>query len=699
MPDTRDLLVEIGTEELPPLALARLARAFNEHMHAGLESAGLRAADKRSDDYFYSPRRLAVRVREVAARQPDRIEERLGPAVAAAFRADGTPTPAAVGFARSCGVTVGALERRPTDKGERLAHVREVAGEAATELLPGIVRQALDRLPIPRRMRWGAGEAAFVRPVHWVVLLFGGKPVKGEILGVAAGAATRGHRFHHPGAIALRAAGDYERVLRKTGRVWPNDAAHGLNDEIAAQGHRAAAEVGGDLVDGARDSALVDEIAALVEWPVALVGGFDPAFLALPEEVIIAVLEGQQRYFPLRGKDGRLLAHFVAISNIESRDPDEVRRGNERVIRPRLADAKFFWESDRRTRLERRAKELTDIVFQEGLGSLADRTARIGALAVQVAPGVETAAVERAALLCKCDLVTAMVGEFPALQGVMGRYYALADGEPQAVAAAIGEHYLPQKADDPLPATPAGQRLAIADKVDAIAGTFALGRRPTGDKDPFALRRQALGVLRIALEAPLDIDLAALIAAAIALQPIKVEDPRALGAEIYAFFMDRLRGYYAERGLRGDLVDAVLALELARPAEIDARLAALAAFVEAPDSQALAAANKRTANILRGATEAVPAAADPARLADPAEAALHAALTAKRNLVGGLIDRRDYAAALVELAQLRAPVDAFFDNVLVMTEDPAVRINRLALLGELQALFGRIADWSRIRGD
>lgn len=693
-----DFLVEIGTEELPPMALASLAVAFNDAVHAGLEAAGLRPPEQRQNEYFYSPRRLAVRVRDVAARQPDRVEERLGPAVAAAFDADGAPTAAAAGFARSCGVAVDALARRVTDKGERLAHSRTVPGLTASELLTGIVREALQTLPIPRRMRWGAGDVSFVRPVHWVLMLFGGDVVAGEVLGVRTGRMTHGHRFHHPAAIEIKSAAAYEARLRKPGRVLVNDAADSLNAAIVKQAAAAAASVDGTLATADPESALVREIAALVEWPVPVVGGFDADFLALPDEVIVAVLEGQQRYFPVRDAGGQLAARFVAIANIDSADPATVRHGNERVVRPRLADAMFFWRSDLATPLATRAGELERVVFQAGLGSLADKSARIAALAPAVAPGdgIDAAALARAAALCKADLVTGMVGEFPELQGVMGGYYAAAGGEAESVAAAIREHYLPRKADDAIPASPPGQRLAIADKLDAIAGAFALGRRPSGDKDPFAVRRQAAAILRIALEAPLDFDLAALIDAALAAQPAMIEDAAAMRADILAFFMDRLRSLYTEQGVRGDVIEAVLALDIARPLALDVRIRALNDFVDQPAARSLAAANKRTANILRQAG-AAPARVDPKAFTAAAETALYDAMEAKRGRVDELVKTGEFPAALAELAALRAVVDRFFEEVLVMAEDAAERRNRLALLAALQELFRRTADWARIQ--
>ncbi|HET6655331.1 MAG TPA: glycine--tRNA ligase subunit beta, partial [Gammaproteobacteria bacterium] len=575
----------------------------------------------------------------------------------------------------------------------RLAYQQHVAGRNAATVLSEAVTTAVAGMSIPRRMRWGANEASFIRPVHWLVMLHGNKVVDCEVLGVRAGRDSCGHRFHHPEPIAIEAPARYAAQLRDTGHVELDDFAGGLAANVQAQADAAARDAGGHAV---RSPELAAEVAALVEWPVALVGSFAADFLSLPEEVVVAVLEGQQRYFPIRNGDGALMPHFVAISNIDSREPDAVRSGNERVVRPRLADAMFFWQTDLKTPLAARTSELEEIVFQAGLGSLADKARRIAVLAAKVAPAddVDTEQLARAATLCKCDLVTDMVGEFPELQGIMGGHYAAAGGESEAVAAAIREHYLPQQTGDAIPATALGRRLAIADKLDAIAGAFALGKRPSGDRDPFALRRAAAGIVRIALEAPLDLDLAALIGAAVAAQPVPVAEPAALTADIRAFILDRLRSHYQ---LRADVVDAVLALDLDNPADIDARITALAAFVDQPAAQSLAAANKRCANILRQATESIDQPPDAAQLIEAAEVGLYEAIEASRDDVANLVAARDYESALAKLATLREPVDRFFDDVLVMDERPAVRTNRLALLDSLHRLFTQTADWARIQ--
>ncbi|HET8553002.1 MAG TPA: glycine--tRNA ligase subunit beta [Gammaproteobacteria bacterium] len=688
-----DFLVEIGTEELPPKRLRAFARDFHDRVVKAVSAAGLIDAGAVSE-WYCSPRRLAVVIPDVRAGEPDRIEERLGPALAAAFDADGKPNKAAEGFARSCGVAVDALERRQTDKGERLAYRQQIEGRPAATVLAEAVAMAVSGMSIPRRMRWGAGDAGFIRPVHWLVMLHGNKVVECELLGVSAGRETRGHRFHHPEPIKVRSPAGYAALLRKSGHVEVDDSSGHLAAVIQEQAIGAAQRAGGRAVE-APD--LATEVAALVEWPVPVVGSFPSDFLALPKEVVVAVLEGQQRYFPIRDADDKLVPHFVAIGNIDSRDPEAVRRGNERVVRPRLADAMFFWQTDLKTPLAERAAELEDIVFQAGLGSLADKAQRIAALAAEVAPpddDVDAALLARAASLCKCDLVTDMVGEFPELQGVMGGHYAAAGGEPAAVAEAIREHYLPQQSGDPIPASAIGQRLAIADKLDTIAGVFALGKRPSGDRDPFALRRAAAGIVRIALEAPLDIELAKLIGAAVAAQPVPVEDKAALTADIRAFILDRLRSQYE---IRIDVVDAVLALDLDNPADIDARITALAAFVDEPAAQSLAAANKRCANILRQADDTGNRSPKAQDLIEAAEVDLYEAIEASRDDVASLVDERDYKSALAKLATLREPVDRFFDDVLVMDERADVRLNRLALLDSLHRLFSQTADWARIQ--
>ena len=688
------LLVELGTEDLPPKSLAALGRAFADALQAQLADAGLidSAAVARP---LWSPRRLAVCIGGVRARQPDRHETRKGPALKAAFDTNGKPTRAAEGFAKSNGVPVDALQRLETDDGAWLVFERDVPGQPATALIPSLVDAALAALPIARRMRWGAGDAQFVRPVHWLVLLLDDVVVDGGVMGRVADRYTYGHRFLAPQPIALSGAADYPGRLEAEGKVRVNAPDDRLNLAIAEMVHQAARHAGGRA---RLDDALVAEVAALVEWPVPLTGSFDRRFLALPSEVIESVLQLHQRYFPVYDADGSLLPHFVAITNLDSRNPELVKKGNERVILPRLTDAEFFFEQDRRRPLAARTEALAAVTFQAKLGSLADKTARVADLAATIAPafGAEPAIARRAAELCKCDLLTRMVGEFPELQGTMGGHYARHDGEPDAVATAIGEHYLPRFASDAVPATPAGRTLAVADRLDTLVGAFAAGARPTGDKDPFALRRAALGVLRTLIDGDVPLELREAVAAAAAGLPDALHD-RALTEDVVAFIIERLRALLADRGTAADVFEAVLAVNPARPVDFVARAQAVDAFAALEDAEALAAANKRIANILRQAGDTHGARVDDTLLADAAERALWDALREREAIVRPLLAARDYTAALRELAALRGVVDAFFEGVMVMADDARLRGNRIALLGEVLALFRRVADVGQLQ--
>ena len=711
-----DFLFEIGSEELPPRALHTLQRALVTGIAAGLDKAQLGHGELTG---YATPRRLAVWVKRLATRQPEQHLRRKGPPLSAAFDASGAPTRAALAFAASCGTTVEALERQEEGKGTFLFFVGSKPGERALELLPGIVQAALDALPIPRRMHWGSGSALFVRPVHWVLMLLGQEVVPATLLEASAGHSTYGHRFHAPKALRITSPGAYERTLRERGRVL---ADFGMRRErIRAEVKSLATSLKGRALI---EEALLEEVTALVEWPVALAGHFEERFLALPREVLISTLQEHQRYFPLEDPAGRLLPAFITISNIESRDPAKVREGNERVVRPRLADAAFFWDQDRKQPLAARVAALDAVTFQAKLGSLGDKTRRVVGLASDVAVAINGPLddTRRAAQLAKCDLLTAMVGEFPDLQGVMGSYYARADGETPEVAAAIREHYLPRAAGDALPATRSGVAVAIADKLDTLAGIFAIGERPTGNKDPFGLRRAALGVQRILIEKELELDLKRLIDLAVAGVRADIDRLRAQGGAatppkahvgadvvagwIYDFLMERLRAYYLERAsaapgrvaVTPEMFDAVLAARPASPLDFDARLKALSAFLDLPESASLTAANKRIANILRKAP--VPAAGliSIEHLREDAEVRLYDAMRALQDAVGAATAQRQYTAALGRLAQLRPAVDAFFDQVMVMDENPHLRANRLLLLAQLQALFGGVADLSRLPG-
>lgn len=686
----RDFLFELGTEELPPLALPELERALAEGLRNGLAAAGLQHGKLVS---FAAPRRLAVLVQQLPEQQPQQQLRRRGPPLNAAFDKQGAPTRAATAFAESVGVPLDALGRITEGKGEFLFFEGSKPGAATTTLLPGVVQAALDALPIPKRMRWGAGTAEFVRPVHWLVLRFGDEVLPVSLLDTPAGAHTRGHRFHAPGVITLASPAAYADTLREQGFVIASFAER--RARIREQVMAKAAALGGRAV---LDDALLDEVTALVEWPVAVEGRFDERFLALPREVLLSTLQEHQRYFAVEDAAGALTHWFITVSNIESRNPAAVRQGNERVVRPRLSDAAFFQQQDRHQPLAAWRSSLDQVTFQAKLGSIGDKVRRIGTLATGIAAtiGTDERLVARASELCKCDLMSAMVGEFPELQGIMGAYYALADGEDAAVAAAVREHYLPRGAGDGLPTNAIGSAVALGDKLDTLAGIFGIGQKPTGTKDPFALRRAAIGVCRILLEQRLDLDLGDLVAAAVAVQPVKTADT---AQEIVTYILERLRAHYLEAGFPAETFDAVLATGSTRPLDIDARMHALAEFRRRPEADSLAAANKRIANILRkSATDDVPAKVDDSLLGVAAERALHAAIDAIAARVEADLAARRYAAALAVLAGLRPAIDAFFADVMVNDPDPALRANRLALVARIHGLFSGVADFSRLPG-
>jgi len=687
-----DLLVEIGTEELPPKALRALMTAFADGLAAAIDEARLGHGPIHP---YASPRRLAAVVEQLDCNQPEHRTTQKGPPVSVAYDGDGRLTAAGRAFADKCGVEPARLGRSKTDKGEWLSCDIVEPGKTADELLPALIEKALAGLPIPRRMRWGAGDAEFVRPIHWVVLLHGGKTVKATILGIASGNKTRGHRFLTSKPITIKSPSDYAQLLEDEGHVIADFA---RRRELVRAGVEAAARKAGGVA--VADDDLYDEVTALVEWPVALVGSFDEQFLQLPREVVVSTLTSHQRYFPVANEAGELLARFVTVANLESRDPDQVRDGNERVIRPRLADAAFFWDSDRRIPLSARAESLREVVYQRGLGSLHDKSVRTAELASNIAGllGVDGAQARQAGLLAKCDLVTGMVGEFPELQGVMGRYYALSDKEPAAVADAIAEQYLPRYAGDELPVTVNGRILAIADRLDTLAGIFAIGKKPSGNRDPFGLRRAALGIIRVLVECGLDLDLKALIHDSIGAQPTRPEDSGELATELYTFVTERLRRYFLDGDpqLATETFDAVLARAPASLVDFARRLEAVQAFTTLEPAASLAAANKRIANILRQAGMEGTAEVKPKLLSDPAELALAETLEAARADVAPLLESRHYTQALTALAGLREPVDRFFDDVMVMADDKATRKNRLALLSQLRALFLDIADISRL---
>jgi glycyl-tRNA synthetase beta chain len=691
-----DFLVELGTEELPPLALPELERAFAEGIRMGLAEAGVPHGEVKS---FATPRRLAVLVSKLAAMQPAQAIKLKGPPVNAAFDKAGKPTAAATRFAEKCGVAVDALTRVTEGKGEFLYFEGTRAGLSAVSLLPAIVQKSLDSLPIPKRMRWGSSSAEFVRPVHWLVLLFGSDVIPARILDTDSGRATRGHRFMAPGELPLASAADYEATLHDQGKVLADFPAR--RARIREQVVTAAGSLTGEAL---LDEALLDEVTALVEWPTAITGSYESRFLELPREVLISTLQQHQRYFAVQTSAGKLLPHFITVSNIESRDPSKVRAGNERVVRPRLSDGAFFWSQDRKQKLADRRAGLDAVTFQAKLGSIGDKVRRVAKLAGEIALLIDAdqSTAMRAAELAKCDLLSNMVGEFPELQGIMGRYYATADGEPDEVCAAIDEHYLPRGAGGALPGTGAGVSVALADKLDTLAGIFAIGQKPSGTKDPFGLRRAAIGALRILVEKKLDVDLRTLVTRAVALQPVQSANA---AVEAWDYIVERLRAYFVDAGATTERFDAVRASGPVSPLDFSARLNALVSFLALPEATSLTAANKRIANILKKSTSVTP---DGARgtvvepqvglLREPAEKALHEALADALPDVERALGKRDYGAALTRLAKLRPAVDAFFDGVMVNAEDLALRNNRLALLAQLRGLFARIADLSCLPG-
>ena len=690
MSETRDLLIEIGTEELPPKALRKLSLAFADGVDRELHTCGLTA---QKIQIFAAPRRLALLIRSLPVAQADRETVRRGPALAAAFDDEGCPTQAAIGFAGSCGVSVEQLDQLETPKGSWLSFRAVEKGQPTASLIPDLVRKSLAALPVPKRMRWGDRDDEFVRPVHWAVLLFGDEVIETEILGVKTGRHTRGHRFLHPQPIYLAEPEAYLPMLETEGYVLADY--NSRREAIRAQVIEQARGLDGEAL---LDDDLLDEVTALVEWPVALSGQFDGEFLQVPSEALISSMQDHQKYFPVVDAGGKLLAHFITVANLVSRDPAQIKAGNERVIRPRLADAAFFWNQDRKQSLEQRARGLRNMVFQKKLGTLFDKQERVAELAGRIATQIDAAPqhATRAARLSKCDLLTSMVYEFPELQGVMGRYYALHDGEPAVVAEAIAQHYLPRFAGDSLPESGVAQAVALADRLDSLVGIFAIGQQPSGDKDPFALRRAALGVIRICIERQLDVDLEHLLQSAADAFDSSLETVPAVES-VFTYVMERLRGYYQEQGIEADLVDAVLATRPTRPLDIDRRIQACRAFRLLPESQSLAAANKRISNILRKTEEQIPAKVDATLLSDAAEKQLAAQLDTLNSTVVPLLDAGDYTPALTQLAALRDSVDAFFDQVMVMVDDDAVRANRLALLKNLGDLFLRVADLSRLQ--
>jgi glycyl-tRNA synthetase beta chain len=686
---SKDLLIEIGTEELPPNAMQRLSDAFTRGVVEGLGAAGL---DTGAVQSYATPRRLAVLIREVPGAQPDRKVERKGPSLQAAFDSEGNPTKAVEGFARSCGVGVDELEQEQTEKGTWLVFRSTEKGQSVPDLVPEIVNQSLARLPIPKRMRWGDSDAEFVRPVHWIVMMHGKDVIDGEVLGAASSNKTRGHRFHANKTLALASAGDYAEKLESRGFVIAD--VHERSESIRDQVTRAAEKLGGRAVIS---DELLAEVTALNEWPVAVAGEFEEEYLSVPAEALIKTMQDNQKYFPVVDGNDELMSCFITISNIDSKSPEKVKAGNERVIRPRLADAKFFWEQDRKQPLESFVPELDKVVFQSKLGTVGDKVRRVTVLAESIAKqlGADTAHARRAAVLSKCDLMTDMVGEFAALQGVMGKRYAEVGGEAEAVAVALDEQYMPRGANDDTPASTTGQILAISDKLDTLVGIFAIGQKPTGEKDPYALRRASLGILRTLIERELDLDLDQLIEKSVETYAGTI-DATPAGKDVFEFMLERLRAYYLDRGVPVDVFDAVSALKPSRPLDFDRRIKAVSAFRALPEAESLSFANKRVGNILKKTQQGDAAVVNAGLFELQEEETLYNELEALRSRTEPLFDSGDYESALRDLSALRQPVDDFFDNVMVMTDNEAVRNNRIALLGKMNDLFMRAADLSRL---
>ncbi|MCX7157202.1 MAG: glycine--tRNA ligase subunit beta [Rhodocyclales bacterium] len=699
------LLIELLTEELPPKSLAKLGLSFREQMQKALATAGFIEAGNEGR-WFATPRRLAMQFDDCLESQPDRVIEKKGPAVSSGVGADGTPTKALEGFMRSAGVEFAQLEKVSDGKVDYFVARMSKKGGRIDETLAEMVEAALKKLPVAKLMRWGAGEAQFVRPVHGLMLIHGARTIRGQVLGVSSGDITRGHRFMSVGVINIPRAGDYEAILEKEGRVIASfDKRRAM---IIEQLDRAAG-----TRTWLRDDALLDEVTALVEFPAVYEASFEPEFLAVPQECLILTMKANQKYFPLMDGAGavgisgaKLTNRFLVVSNMKVADPTNIITGNARVVRPRLADAKFFFETDKKTPLSARIGKLSRVVYHNKLGTQGERVDRLVKLAATIAQriGADPMQAEQAALLAKADLVTDMVGEFPELQGIMGRYYALADGEPAAVADAIQSHYQPRFNGDALPLGGVACAVALADKLDALIGFFAIGQIPTGDKDPFGLRRAALGVLRILMETPLPLSLPELIDAAAAgfASELFTGDWRSASAvppgdtALHNFFKERLRNMLRDAGHDHRAVDAVLALDPARIDQVPARLAAVKAFAALPEADALAAANKRIVNILRKSGGEAGAAVNPALLQEDAEKALFAAVEAAAPGIEAQLAAADYTAALKALAGLRGAVDAFFDGVMVMAEDAKIRSNRLALLSRLAGLMNRVADISKL---
>lgn len=686
--NSNDFLVEIGTEELPPKALLKLSESFASGLTSGLKQCSI---EFESFSTFATPRRLAVIVHGLATEQPNSKVEKIGPALKAAYDDQGQATKAALGFARSCGVELSELGQTNRDGIEKLYYSSEKEGAATISILPDLVKQSLSQLPIPKRMRWGASRNEFVRPVHWCVLLFGNEVVDCDLFGIQSGSNTFGHRFHYNHQIQIDSPGNYEAILEDKGFVIPdfNKRRELIRSQVLAK----ASELSATAII---NDSLLDEVTALVELPVVLAGDFDESFLSVPAEALILAMQSHQKYFCLVDSNKSLIPSFISIANIRSKDPSQVIAGNEKVIRPRLADARFFYETDLKEPLESKLPQLQTIVFQEKLGTVFDKSKRVQSLSAHIAQelGANLDYCSRAALLAKCDLVTNMVGEFADLQGLMGSYYAKASGEPSEVAEAIREQYLPRYAGDELPQSQTGQVLSIAEKLDTMCGLFSIGQPPTGSKDPFAIRRAALGILRILVESGIDLNIQSAIEYSLSLFETK-RSKQDVAKEVFDFLFERFRAWYQDQNISSEIFLSVFAVRPTSPLDFDYRVKAVNGFGKLKESASLAAANKRVSNLLdKQGLEYTPATVDPALFELEAETVLFKSIQEKEKSLESFLATRNYQSYLAELAELEKPVDSFFNDVLVMSDNEQVRQNRLALLGKLRSLFFKIADIS-----
>ncbi|TRX58142.1 glycine--tRNA ligase subunit beta [Thalassomonas sp. M1454] len=687
--NTNTLLIELGTEELPPKALKKLATAFYDSIVGQLDAASLNYTEAK---WFATPRRLAVMVKELEAQQADKVVEKRGPAANVAFDADGNPTKAAQGWARSNGITVEQAERLVTDKGEWLLHKAVQQGKSVTDIVESIVQTAVTKLPIPKPMRWGSSRIQFIRPVHTLTMMFGNELIAGEVLGIKSADQLQGHRFHYQGNITLAHADEYEATLEQAYVIADYET---RRNKIVTEVNAAASALDAKAL---LDDELVDEVTSINEWPSVLVGSFDDDFLQVPAEPLIYSMKDHQKYFPVEGNNGELLAKFIFVTNIESKQPEEVIRGNEKVIRPRLADAEFFFTTDKKQSLESRLASLENVLFQKQLGTLKDKSMRIADLSKHVATSLNENAdnAYRAGLLSKTDLMSDMVLEFPQVQGTMGKYYAQNDGEVEAVAQALEDQYRPRFAGDALPEGVIGSAVAISDKVDTLVGIFGINQAPKGDKDPFALRRAAIGLIRIIIEKQLLLDIADLLEVSIASYGDKLVNDNT-AADVIDFIMGRFRAYYQEQGINVDVIQAVLAKKPTAPLDFDQRVQAVTFFRSLDEAQALAAANKRVGNILAKFDGELYSEFKVELASEAQEVALADAYSALKAELSPLFANKEYQQALTKLASLREPIDAFFDNVMVMADDEAVKTNRLTLLSELRASFFNVADISLLQ--